>query len=315
MATATKTDERVEAVPVEQEGQTEFERLLARNTKTIQRIDCLSEADLLLLREGFESTIRIASAIKELRTLLTDDLLECIMALQGSPLGFLTDKDRPPKGDSRSGWKPGYTVEVVRDVTIDATIRGFRMTGNEVNIISGKFYAAKEGLSRKVREFKGLTNLRLEAGVPHNTTGGALVEYHASWNVNGESDEIHCVKTDTSDTRIPVKVNSAMGADAILGKAERKMLARVFSRITGSGQYSQDVESDIPTADGGASSSELLDVLRGEMSEAKALTAIADVLQRGGELTNSDFTELDLAGDLQREAIRESRGQRANAEA
>ena len=106
-----------------------------------------------------------------------------------------------------------------------------------------------------------------------------------------------------------------MGADAILGKAERKILARVFTRITGSGQYSQDVESDIPTANGETSSSELLDVLRGEMSEASALTVIADVLERGKELTNAEFSELELAGELQREAIRESRGQRANAEA
>ncbi len=39
---------------------------------------------------------------------------------------------------------------------------------------------------------------------------------------------------DGTDMRIPVKVNGGMGADAILGKAERKMLFRIYQRVNGS---------------------------------------------------------------------------------
>lgn len=325
MATDTRRKELGETSSAKERPQSDFDRLMEKNAEALERIDCISEEDLLLLQQGFSATMKMAWFIKELRSLLTDEILECIMWLQGSPLGFLTDKDKPPKGGAPKGWIPGYPVDVVRDVTIDATIRGFRMTGNEINIISGRLYAAKEGLSRKVREFKGLTDLRLAAGVPHGTVGGSLVEYHATWLIDGKKEGIHCVKTDTSDTRIPVKVNAAMGTDAILGKAERKMLARIYGRISGSEQYSQDTSSAQVAEQGSAAIPQAtdesltpptspLDALRVDMAEAESFTAIADVLARGKALSNSDFHELELCGELRRDEIRDARGERSNDE-
>ena len=199
----------------------------------LDRIDQISTADLLHAgARGIRQELMIAEAMEEMRQLLTEDILKSVMALQNSPVGFLTDKDS------------GYPQAVVRDVLIEATIRGFRMVNNEINIIAGRLYVTKEGLERKLAEYPGLSDLKFREGVPHTKHDGALVEYHATWRLGNIPDEIHCEEKDGSDTRIAVRVNKGMGVDAILGKARRKMLARIYSRLTGSEPYADPEDSE-----------------------------------------------------------------------
>jgi hypothetical protein len=54
---------------------------------------------------------------------------------------------------------------------------------------------------------------------------GAVVKCSASWKMNGTPD--------TTARDIPIRVNAMMGADAIMGKAERKILAAAHAQITG----------------------------------------------------------------------------------
>ena len=108
----------------------------------------------------FRRTFLVAAAARRLRELITADMMGDIMALQGSPLGFLTDRDRSKEG------KPGYPVEIVKEVLIEAVVRGFRPVGNEFNIIAGRFYAAQNGLQRILREWPGLTDLAVSLAVP-----------------------------------------------------------------------------------------------------------------------------------------------------
>jgi hypothetical protein len=141
-----------------------------------------------------------------------------IMALLGSSLGFRTDKDK----------EGGYKEDVVKEVLIEATLKGFRMTQNESNIIGGRFYAARDGFERIFRDLGKsgrLTDLRLNPSIPKTTTDGAVVDYSASWTFKGIKDEMKLA--------IPIRVNSGQGPDAVLGKAKRKMLAAIYSRITG----------------------------------------------------------------------------------
>jgi hypothetical protein len=120
---------------------------------------------------------------------------------------------------------------------MEAMIRGFQPIGNEMNIIAGRAYFTKEGFDRKVAQFPGLTDLEMFPSVPVQKDGGALVGYHASWKLNGKVDSLICdvvkVNEQPVDRRIPVRVNDGMGADAILGKATRKFLARIYKRISG----------------------------------------------------------------------------------
>ncbi len=182
---------------------------------------------------AFIQAVNMARGIRALRELLTDKFVEeTFMPLQGTPLGFLTDRDNAKDGPRQ------YTVAVVRDVLIEAFLRGFQPVGNEFNIIAGRFYGAKAGFERIVTEFPGLTDLKLDIGVPVNTDKGfALVPMEASWFLHGVQDTLSCRYTKdgetVTDTRIPVRVNAGMGPDAVLGKATRKMYARVYQRLTG----------------------------------------------------------------------------------
>jgi hypothetical protein len=183
-----------------------------------------------------EQTLTLAAGVRTLRSLITGDMMGDIMQLQGTPLGFRTDKDS----------SQGYPVEIVKDCVIEALLKGVRPVGNEFNIIAGRLYVTREGFERLVKEFPGLTDLRTEFGVPASANGGALVPCFATWRLCGKPDSITCAVTaDKSDFRIPIKVNNGMGADAILGKAKRKLLARVYSRLTGSDQDESDEENTV----------------------------------------------------------------------
>ena len=61
----------------------------------------------------------------------------------------------------------------------ETVLRGVRIVGNEFNIISGRPYITKEGFSRLVREWPGLTELRLMPGVPATQANRALIAYRA----------------------------------------------------------------------------------------------------------------------------------------
>jgi hypothetical protein len=179
----------------------------------------------------------IARSIKQFRGLLSDAVMSDIMELQGSPLGFKTDK-------AKDG---GYSLHVVRDCVIQAFMRGLRVTGNEINIIAGNLYVTKEGFERLLAELHGLTNLKIQIGVPHTGEGGALVPARAEWKFQAMSDSITWEKEETADYRIPVRVNAAMGIDAIKGKARSKVLREVYARVTGSRLAVEDdaVDSEV----------------------------------------------------------------------
>jgi hypothetical protein len=169
--------------------------------------------------------LMVARVTQQIRSMISPAMMRDIMALKGTPLGFKTDEATRTQGP--------YSEDVVRDVIIAALMDDARIVGNEFNIISGQYYRTKEQLERKVREFPGLTQLRYSLSVPVMQTGGALVAGWASWKLNGVADRIDCVQDAGFDSRIPVRVNSGQGADAILGKATRKLMHRVWNRLTG----------------------------------------------------------------------------------
>jgi hypothetical protein len=184
----------------------------------IQALDAVISQCSLQHMDGatqFEAMFKMAAGMRELRSLITEDAMKDVMQLQNTSLGFRTDKAQG-----------GYGVDVVKDCVIEASLRGLRPVGNEFNIISGRLYVTKEGLSRLVREYPGVTDLRLSPAVPVMRNGGAIVLYKATWNLDG--------KTQSLEREFPVRVNSGMGADAIIGKATRKMLAAIYGQLTGS---------------------------------------------------------------------------------
>lgn len=197
---------------------------LATLESKMQRLDKFAEENSLAIildgKGAFSSMLAVSTAMNELRAMLTEDVMKPIMDCQGLPTGFRTDKDS-------SG---GYKLEIVREVVIEAALKGFQMVGNQTNIIGGRFYATKEGFEaffKKLSAQKKFSDLRTGFSVPKITSEGAVVTCFASWTFNGIQDELKNVE-------IPIRVNAGMGPDAILGKARRKLLAQIYTRITGS---------------------------------------------------------------------------------
>jgi hypothetical protein len=167
--------------------------------------------------------IATASALRVLRDLMTPELIERhILPLQNTSLGFMTDR------------KEGYSAKELRDPMIEAMLMGLSPVNQEIAIIAGRCYAAKNGLLRKVQE--ATTNLQITPGVPQACPNGALIGMSATWERNGKPESLHCQKRkdidgNEMDERIAVRVNAGMGADAIIGKAVRKLCRRILDKL------------------------------------------------------------------------------------
>jgi len=165
--------------------------------------------------EQFEKAFMISTAIVELQQMLSPEIMKPIMALQNNKLGFKTDKAE------------GYPEDVVKRAVIEATLSGLQTVGNQFNIISGSMYATKEGLGYLLKNIAGL-HYEIIPSLPRinaDKTGAAIV-MRIKWSLNGSSFE--------RDLEIPVKMNSFMGTDAVIGKATRKARKWLYDTITGS---------------------------------------------------------------------------------
>ena len=219
--------------------------------QTMLALDRTSQAcSKQLVEAGTNEAVKaliVARSVKQFKSLLSDAVMSDIMELQNSPLGFRTDK-------SKDG---GYPLPTVRDCVVQAFMRGLRVTGNEINIIAGNLYVTKEGFERLLSELAGLVNLKIQVGVPQTSDSGALVPARAEWMLGGVKDSMTWEKETTADYRIPIRVNSSMGIDAILGKAKSKVLRTIYARVTGSKLLAEpdaddaiDVEATDVTTDG-----------------------------------------------------------------
>jgi hypothetical protein len=188
---------------------------------TVSRV--LSQRDL----EGFQQSFLRAAAIQELRTLLNDEYMKPIMAMQGSKLGFKADKV--------------YDTQVVRECLIEAVLTGVQPYGNQFNIIAGNAYITKEGFGYLLSKYEGLsyTIVPQLPRISQDKTSAAIM-MQIKWKLNGRERE--------QMLEIPVKMNNFMGTDAVIGKATRKARAWLWSEITGSEVGEGDVDDTFTDA-------------------------------------------------------------------
>lgn len=167
---------------------------------------------------GFEMAFIKAEAISQIKELLTNDYMKPIMALQGNKLGFKTDKDKENNK---------YDMETVKNCLIEAVLMGVEPTGNQFNIIAANTYITKEGMGHLLSKIEGLY-YEIIPGLPriNSAANGAAIEMKVKWTYNSVTKEI------TLD--LPVKYNSFVGTDGVIGKATRKARAWLYGTITGS---------------------------------------------------------------------------------
>jgi len=186
------------------------------------------------VKAKFTQAFALASAVNKIKSVLTDDIVaKVFMPLKDcGDLGFRTDegsRDKP------------YSISVIKNVMIEAVLRGASPCNNEVNVISSRCYLTKNYFARKVGEYAGLTDLDISLGIPRMLQGGAAVDAKATWKVGGKPMSLER----TGANAIPVRVNAGMGADAILGKAERKLLASIYKKLTGSEHSDGEIDDDV----------------------------------------------------------------------
>src|SRR5690606_34273734 len=105
--------------------------------------------------QGFERAYLVATAIGQLKELLTPEYMAPIMQLQGNKLGFLSNKDKTG----------GYPEPIVKNALIEATLMGLEPYGNQWNLIAGNMYPTKEGIGSILNKWNGL-DYTIIPGIP-----------------------------------------------------------------------------------------------------------------------------------------------------
>lgn len=166
--------------------------------------------------QGFERAFITATAIGELKNMLTPEYMKPIMQLQGNKLGFLTDRDS----------KGGYPEEVVKNCLIESILMGLEPYGNHFNIISSQAYPTKQGLGYILNKWQGL-EYTIIPGIPEvrPDNKSAVVPMEIRWELNG--------KKENATIPISVKNDSYASVDSLIGKATRKARAWLLSNISG----------------------------------------------------------------------------------
>lgn len=195
--------------------------------ETIAALDKAAANGLLAQKEAsqFKRMMLVSIAIGELKGLLTPKVMEPIMHLQNTSIGFKTDNPA------------GYPVDVVRECLIEATLKGVYPVGNEFNIISKQCYITKEGYFHKLRDIPNFSWIETP-GIPRNVGDtGAIIKVHLEW--------VLCGKKFEKELELAIRVNRGMGADAIIGKALRKARAWLYTTVTGQEIGDGDVDGDV----------------------------------------------------------------------
>lgn len=194
--------------------------LFENNNKNLDKInraleDCRNVKDNV---DDFGIQLRLASYMQQIHENITDEFLKPIMFLQGKGFGYLTDKDD----------KGGYPAHIIKNVIVEAIIHGFRPTGNEFNIINGRFYATKQGFERIVYQNPNLEKLEIKNEPSQTQTGNWKVTFKVTYKMK------NCIP-ETFEEVFPIPGNKGsfqFGVDNILGKAYRKIYKSVHNRIT-----------------------------------------------------------------------------------
>lgn len=173
--------------------------------------------------QDFNNAFAMANAITTIRGALTPEIMQPILSLAGSKLGFRTDRDKPSKGQMPQP----YPLETVKDCLIDAVLLGLNPTGNQFNIIASNMYVTKEGFTFLLKKVKGLKYSIVYPNVNFsNDKQTAVVVCNITYRV-GEEKEVK------QTLEFTVKAGNYATSDSCIGKAERKAKCWLYNHIEG----------------------------------------------------------------------------------
>lgn len=195
----------------------------ANDTALIEMETLVKERSLANLAKmgSIARALILSETVNKLRTYIRAQL-PMILPLMGTRLGFLTDKDKPRKGQQ---YEP-YHNDIVVDCCCEALLRGLYLTGNEFNIIAGGCMTVKNGYARLLKELPSVSDLDLHIGIPQAKGGGVIIACEAQWRIDGTP--VHIKR------EYPLKQDAWTTLDALMGKAERRLYRDIYNRSTGS---------------------------------------------------------------------------------
>lgn len=214
---------------------------LAKLNEVGKEIDAVIETSLpmtMKTAKNFCESLAIARGIADLKDIMlaSPEIKVVVEKMANNRLGFLTDRTPATiykNQKSNKGPQKPYSYEQLVDPIVEGLLKGYRISGNEINIIAGQFYAAKNGNYRRVTEYPGVTGFVYNNAPVELSAGGnvAKIKCWASWKFGSKEMTIGIDKDD--ECIFQVRVNFGMGEDAVVGKAHAKLFKRCLERITG----------------------------------------------------------------------------------
>ncbi len=203
---------------------------------SLQTLDRIAGENAQLIAVGATTTLAqaysYAMAVESVMAALTPDVMAKVFF--------------PLKNKGRLGWRTDkeYTAEQLRDVWCDALLRGMLPVNDEVCIIGGNAYPEKNFFKRKLGAFPGLTDLKLQPSKVELKPVGATCEMTLTCKIGGKQYTLER----KGESAIPIRLNAGQGADAAIGKAERKIMAQFYGQITGSDSGDDDTVDTVDVA-------------------------------------------------------------------
>lgn len=197
-------------------------------------------AGQLQLVNNVGAAFAAAEVVSLVRNALSDEIMEKVfMPLMNTKIGFLTDRT----GKARAGKQAlqPYSVDVVRDCIVDATMFGLLTIGNQFNIIAERMYPTKEGYTHLLK--KHITDAIYSTGFPVKQEKSAMdqefvvIPAHAKYVIirTGEEKELKM--------NVYLRKDSYSTVDQLRGKAERRLKKQIYENITGMDMGDADDEN------------------------------------------------------------------------
>lgn len=253
---------------------------------TKQQTEVAKQLDFAVLQvigqdalNGFEKGFKVASAIALLKESLSEEFMKPIMLLQGTRLGFKTDKDR----------EGGYHVSVVKQCLVDATLMGLEVTGNQWNIIASNLYVTKEGCEYLLAKIKGLKR-EITPLIPKIDGNMAYITVRITWSLGGGEAQVREIDFAIKVSFYKGTTTPIEGNDAIMGKATRKARAWLLTHVTG------------------------VEIPEGDASESESKPSTANTVPIGSTATNELSPQAEKVANSTSDEVTKAKEKKAKAE-
>jgi hypothetical protein len=203
-------------------------------------LSAINEQVALVLADqsvGIQKALVIAHAMQIIDACLTPEIMEPIMRLQGSKLGYKTDLDRVKNRNTNQYEKgPGYPLDVVKNCFTEMSLIGLQPVFNQWNIIGGNSYVTREGGDVLLKNIPYLQEFLIihEEVIQSADKITASVRSKISWTI----DSLHHEQIVT----FPVKSDAWTSFDSLIGKADRKAKIWLYNKIKGTSISDGDAE-------------------------------------------------------------------------